>query len=72
MPFHDPTEYLDHGAVIKRGDADGVEMTQEARCDRITPTPRWAHGTNHLNVNQVNWRGVLQIIPEKSTKRLTP
>ena len=59
MPFHDPTEYLDHGAVIKRGDADGVKMTQEARCDGITSTPGWAHGTNHLNVNQVNWRRVL-------------
>ena len=26
MPFHDPAEDLSHGGVIKRGDADGVEV----------------------------------------------
>ena len=66
MPFHDPAEYLCHGAIIKCGDADGIEVTQEARCDGVTSSPRGSHGTNHLDINQVNRRGVLQVVPEIS------
>lgn len=63
MPVHDPAEYFDHGGVIKCGDADGVEVTQESRCNRITASPRRAHGTYHLNINQVDRRSVLKVIP---------
>lgn len=63
MPFHDPAEYLGHGCVIKRGDADGVEVTQKARCYRITASPWGTHGTYHLNVNQMDRRRVFQVVP---------
>lgn len=66
MPLHDPAKYFGHGNVIKCGDADGIKVTQEARRDRITASPRGTHSTYHLNINQVNGRRVLQVIPVTS------
>lgn len=69
MPFHDPAEDLSHGGVIKRGDADGVEVAQEARRDGIAATSGRSHGTYHLNIHQMDGRSVLKVIPEGIKKK---
>ena len=67
MPFHDPSEYLGHGDVIKCGDADSVKVPQEAGCDGVTASPRGTHSPYHLNVNQVNRGRIFQVIPKGNT-----
>ena len=64
MPFHNPSKYLGHSRVVKCGDADVVKVSQEPRRDRVASSPGGTHSRYHLNVNQMNGRSVLQVIPE--------
>lgn len=71
MPFHNPAKYLGHTRVVKCGDADVVKVPQEPRRHRVASSPGGTHGPYHLNVNQMNGRRVLQVIPEIKIESFT-
>ena len=70
---HDGGEDLGHGLLAEGVHGDDVEVSQEARGDRVTTATRGPHGAQELDVLKENSAGVLQVIPvlrEQQTKEL--
>ena len=58
MPLDDWTEDVLHRRLVKRVDADEVEVTQEAVRHVVAATARWTHRCQHDDVLKVEDAGV--------------
>ena len=63
VPLHNLTEDLPHGGVVKLIHCNGVEVPEEARCDRVPSSSGRAHGGHELSVHQLHGRVLLEVIP---------
>ena len=59
----DVREDSTHCLVAEFVDSNDVEMAQEPRCDGVPAPSGWAHGSNHLQVHQLEFCRILLIIP---------
>ena len=51
MPPDDAVEDELHRGVVELVNGDGVEVSEEPRGDRVTPTSRRTHGSDQLDVH---------------------
>jgi len=63
MPAEDGVVDGGHLLVVELVDGDGVEVSQEARCDWVATAARWTHRRHQLDVGQVDRRRLLQVVP---------
>jgi len=60
---HESREDSDHRVVTKRVDRQNGEMSEHARCDRVTTSSWRTHSRQELSVQQKDLARVFQVVP---------
>ena len=64
-------EYLGHRFVAELVDTQHIEVTQESWRHRILAGPGRPHRRDHLNVYELNFRGVLFVVEDAVIENLS-